>query len=373
MKWSIKLGVVAGIGIYLHGTFLIFLVWLAVSFWLQARDLFVVLHGVSFIVLLFVCILLHELGHALAARRYGIKTRDITLLPIGGVARLEKMPDDPRQELWVAAAGPAVNVVIALALFLWLSLTQSFESIGGFSLGGGNLLAQLMYVNLFLVLFNLLPAFPMDGGRVLRALLAMRMRYDRATHIAAVVGQGMALLFGFIGLLANPFLIFIALFVWIGAAQESGMTQMKFALSGIPVDHAMLTEFHVLSPHDTLDHVVTILLAGTQHDFPVVDQDRVVGILTRSALLAALAAGPRDTPVASVMQTDFQVVDGYEMMDAAFAKLQACACRTLPVVRHGRLIGMVSLENLGEFMMVQSAIGQAGPEQHQLGRRLINA
>ena len=176
-----------------------------------------------FILAIFMCVVLHEFGHALMARRYGIPTRDIILLPIGGVARLEKMPTQPIQELWVALAGPAVNAFIAVILFAWLKLTASWEPFQTLSVTTGPFFERLMAVNLFMIVFNMIPAFPMDGGRVLRALLATRKEYGRATQIAASIGQGIAVLFGFIGLLYNPFLLFIALFVWIGAAQEASI------------------------------------------------------------------------------------------------------------------------------------------------------
>jgi len=368
MKWSLKLGEVAGIKVYMHTTFLLLLGWVALSYWIETHSVGLMVQGVLFICLLFGCVILHEFGHALTAKRYGIRTRDITLLPIGGVARLERMPDDPKQELWVALAGPAVNVVIAAVLYAWILLTSALLPIEEVGVVRGSMLQRLMYVNLVLVVFNLLPAFPMDGGRVVRAILAMRMPYVKATRIAAGLGQAMAFAFGFLGLFTNPFLLFIALFVYIGAAQESSITEMRGALSGIPVDHAMITDFRTLEPHDGLHHAIELILTGSQQDFPVVEDGQVVGILTRTDLLTALAQGRQGATVGEIMQREFQTVDGYEMLETVFQRLQQCPCRTVPVVRRGQLIGMVTTDNLGEFLMIQQALHrgeQADPDTRQ--------
>jgi len=356
MKGSWKIGQVAGIGLYLHATFLLLLGWVALSHWMTEQSVPAMLKGVGFVVALFGCVLLHELGHALTAKKYGIKTRDITLLPIGGVARLERMPAKPIQEFWVALAGPAVNAVIALGLFTWLDMRASLQPLGELSVTGGSFLQRLMIVNIFLAGFNMLPAFPMDGGRVLRALLATQMDYTQATQIAATVGQGLALVFGFIGLFGNPMLLFIALFVWIGAAQEAAMTQIKSALGGIPVGLAMIREFHTLTSTDSLARAIELILSGSQADFPVVDHGGVVGVLTRNDLLIALAKTGQNTPVTEVMRRDLQVVDEAEMLETAFARLQDCQCPTLPVTSRGRLVGLVTTENVGEFVMIQAAL-----------------
>jgi CBS domain-containing protein len=227
------------------------------------------------------------------------------------------------------------------------------------SVTGGPFFERLLAVNLFIVAFNMIPAFPMDGGRVLRSLLATRMEYTRATQIAASIGQAMALLFGFVGLFYNPFLIFIAFFVWIGAAQEASMVQMKSSLGGIPVSRAMITDFQTLTPGSTLSKAVEATLSGSQKDFPVVDGERIVGVLTQKQLLAALTQkGPGET-VADVMQREFETADPSEMLEMAFQRLAACACHTVPVASNGRLVGLVTMDNIGEFLAIEGALGKA--------------
>jgi Zn-dependent protease len=206
MRWSWRIGRVAGIGIYIHATFWLLILFILVDYWVQGHNVMMALAGVVFVMAIFGCIVLHELGHALMARRFGIRTRDITLLPIGGLARLERMPEKPLEELWVALAGPAVNVVIAALLFGVLVALGGQPGWWKFQWVGGSFLNKLMVVNVWLVAFNLIPAFPMDGGRVLRALLATRMEYTDATHVAARIGQGIAYLFGLVGLFTDPFL-----------------------------------------------------------------------------------------------------------------------------------------------------------------------
>ena len=353
--WSWKLARIAGIDVYVHVTFLIVVVWIGLVYWNQEGNLAAVVEGVGYILILFACVVLHEFGHALTAARYGIRTRDITLLPIGGVARLERMPEVPIQELWVALAGPAVNVVIALLLFVWLQASGSWESVDRIGVASGGFLERVMLANVYLVGFNLLPAFPMDGGRALRALLAMRMEYTRATSRAAIVGQGMAIVFAFIGLQGNPILLFIALFVWIGAGQEASMTQMKSALAGIPLRRAMLTHFRTLSPTNTLGDAVDLLLTGSQQDFPVVVDGRIEGILTRSDLVKALSRSGRSAAVADAMKRECPTAEASEMLETVLARLHGRECHTLPVLEHGALIGLITMDNVGEFLMIQAA------------------
>src|ERR1700737_3033779 len=285
MSWSLPIIRIAGIQLRIHITFLLLIGWLAFGYYAEGGSA-VAAARVVFILLLFVCVVLHEFGHAFAAKAFGINTPDITLLPIGGVARLERMPEEPLQELIIALAGPAVNVVIALCLFLVIGTRGLLNPE---TVQGGDMIAQLLTINVVLVLFNLLPAFPMDGGRVLRALLATRLSYARATQIAANIGQACAFVFGFLGLIGNPFLIFIALFVYVGASQEAALAQMRNVSRTFPVSSAMVREFRTLPKDATLEEAVDALLATSQHDFPVVDENGgVAGILTRHDLIAAL-------------------------------------------------------------------------------------
>ena len=341
MKWQWKLGNFAGIDVYVHATFLLLIGWVGYSHWLENQLWSEVFSGILFIIALFACVVLHEYGHALTARKYGIKTRDITLYPIGGVARLERMPEKPVEELWVALMGPAVNVVIAAALFTFLYLTNSLVPLSELTVASGSFLERLMTVNISLVLFNLIPAFPMDGGRVLRAFLAMRMDYVRATQIAATIGQGMALLFGLIGLFGNASLLFIAFFIWIGASQEAGMTQMKNAISGIPVGRAMLTDYKSLSPRDTLACMSQLILSGSQHDFPVIDNDRVIGVVTRDDFIKALTQHGEGIAISAIMKKDLPEVDSYEMVENALMRIQESGVPALPVTHAGQLVGIV--------------------------------
>lgn len=363
MKWSWKVARVAGIDVFIHSTFFILIAWIGFSYWVSQRSLNAVANGIIFILLLFLFVLMHEFGHALAARKFGISTRDITLLPIGGLARLERMPKEPKQELWVALAGPLVNLVLAILLFGWLLLTNGLSGLSSTTVTEGSLLQRLAIVNLTLLLFNLIPAFPMDGGRVLRAFLAMRMEYTQATQTAATIGQGFALIFGLVGLLFNPFLIFIALFVWIGASQESSSVQVKEAISGIPIRRAMLTQFQTLDYNQRLSDAVDAILTGYQQDFPIMKGDEMVGILTRSALVQGLAKDGPTVNIASVMDQSFVTADSNEMLERVSERLQTCGCHTVPIFDNQQLIGLVTMDNIGEFLMIQSALKRASARQ----------
>jgi Zn-dependent protease len=363
MRWRWRLGKLAGIEIYMHVTFLVLLAWVGVSHLVEGRGPVEAAGGVLFILLIFACVVAHEYGHALTARRFGIQTVDITLLPIGGVARLERMPRDPVQELWIALAGPAVNVAIALALYGFILVSRGPVTLENVQMVGGDLLPKLLWVNLTLVAFNVLPAFPMDGGRVLRALLARRWNYVRATRAAANVGQIMAFLFGFLGLLYNPFLLFIALFVYMGAEAEAQAVQVQATLEGLSVRRAMVTRFVTVRPDQPLSRAVDLLLTGAQQDFPVLDDGQWVGLLGRRELISALREHGPGSPISKAMRADLAPVDASAPLEPTLGRMQSEGVSVLPVIEGGRVVGLLTLDNIAELLMVRSALNEAKPEE----------
>jgi Zn-dependent protease/predicted transcriptional regulator len=375
MKWAFRIGRLAGIDLYAHVTFLVFLLWVGLSGFLRTGTVAAGLDGVGFLLAVFATVLLHELAHALVARRFGFTTRDITLLPIGGVARLERMPEKPSQEVLVALAGPAVNLALAGFFFLAFHLQHPRGSVlvsTDLPLEAAPILARMFWVNVSLAIFNLLPAFPMDGGRVLRALLAWRGDFVTATRRAAAFGQALALLFGVVGVFSNPLLVFIALFVWIGAAAEAGAVQMRAAIAGVPVREAMVVPFTTLRANDTLALASSTLLRVEQTDFPVVDDDGIlVGVLPRRFLLEGLAARGQDALVADVMKQAPPPAHPREMLDLAIARLREDDGALLPVAENGRLVGIVTMENVGELVMVAEALRRRMPPRGSRHERHI--
>ena len=274
MGRSLQLGSIAGIRLQVHWTFLLIVAWVALASIFAGLSWLGALFNIGFILVLFGCVLLHELGHALAARMFGIPTRDITLLPIGGVARLERMPRKPVQELMVAVAGPAVNVVIAGLLLAVLLPTVGVQGLAAVPLRSGGFLQQLLVINLMLVAFNMLPAFPLDGGRVFRAMLAMVFSYSTATRTAATVGQVCAVGLALLGL-ANPFLLIIAAFIFFNAAAEVRQVAVREQFCGYQVRDGMLRRFQVIPADASIHEIGPHLLDRHQRDFPVVDDRRV--------------------------------------------------------------------------------------------------
>ncbi len=365
MGWSLNIGSVAGTAIRIHITFLLFLGWIFGAAYVSggANDAWT---SLIFIVLVFLCVLLHEFGHIFTARAFGVQTPDVVLLPIGGVARLERIPEKPSEEFLIAIAGPLVNVAIAgLLLLLAGADPASGKAVAAVDNAKVPLVDRLAAVNLFLALFNLIPAFPMDGGRVLRAILGARLGFVRATEIAAAIGQGFAFLLGFIGLFYNPILIFIAIFVYLAAAAEAHMVSLRAASRGVPVMTATMTRIARLRPEAHIDEAVQVLLQTSQSEFPVVDEgDRPVGLLTRSDIIRALKELGPNAPVRQAMSAEIAIVDRRSPLEEAVRRMQEKSLPALAVVEpDGRLVGLISTETIGELMLVS----QAMPEGLRVG------
>lgn len=345
-----------------HWTFLLLIGWIVFSELGRGRDWGTIFLTIGFVLTVFLCVVLHELGHALTAKRYNINTKKITLLPIGGVASLESIPEEPKKELFIALAGPAVNVVIAFLLYVFLAVSGAFERVlQGDALAEGiitgeNFLFSLFIVNIILVVFNAIPAFPMDGGRVLRALLAMKMERVKATQVAANLGQLVALGFAFLGILYNPILIFIGVFVFFGAYSENMIVQHMEFLKGYKVRDAMITNFSTLKPQDSLQEVIDKLISGTEHDFIVADNQRVVGIVTREDILKTLQQnGNKAAAVENIMKTDFDYYQVDDKLTDVFSETQKRKEAFFPVLEGDKLAGVINRENLNEFVMIKSA------------------
>ena len=359
---SMRLFTVAGTDVRLHPTFLLLLVWIGAVNWLQGGAP-AALWGILFISLLFVCVVLHEFGHIFAARRYGIRTPDVTLLPIGGVASLERMPEKPSQEIAVALAGPAVNVVIAFVLAVVLGGRIEPSDIAELQRArtGDGLLVQLAAANVALALFNLVPAFPMDGGRVLRAALATRLGHTRATRVAARIGQAFAVVLGFLGLFGNPLLVLVAVFIFLAAAGEAGYVEARDFTRGHLAASAMITRYEQLGPQSSVDEAAQCLLRTTQHEFPVVDGGgRLRGVVTREAIIAALQQGQGSAPVLDIMARDVPTVVESATLETVFGDLLRNAARFVGVVdQSGRLVGYLTPENISELVLIRSSRGAA--------------
>lgn len=367
MGWSLNIGSVAGTAVRIHITFLLFLVWIFGASYVSGGAN-AAWTSLVFIILVFFCVLLHEFGHIFTARAFGVLTPDVVLLPIGGVARLERIPEKPLEEFLIAIAGPLVNVLIAGLLLLFagadLSSNAAAAAVDNVKIP---MVDRLAAVNLFLAVFNLIPAFPMDGGRVLRAALSARLGFVRATEIAASIGQGFAFLLGFVGLFYNPILIFIAIFVYLAASSEAHMVALRSVSRGVPALTATMTKIATLTPDAHIDEAVQVLLQTSQSEFPVVDEaHKPVGLLGRADIIRALKELGPDARVSEAMTTNLPIIDRRRPLDEAVKVLQEKSAPAIAVIEpDGRLVGLITTETIGELMMVS----QAMPEGFRLGRK----
>jgi len=357
MSWSLNIGSIAGTAIRLHITFILFLAWIfGASYVSGGPD--AAWSALIFLLLLFACVVAHEFGHIFTARAFGVKTPDVTLLPIGGVARLERIPEEPGQEFLIAIAGPLVNVAIALVLYQFAGADLHTGAMAAVDNTQIPMIDRLASVNLFLALFNLIPAFPMDGGRILRALLAARMGFVRATEWAASIGQWFAFALGFIGLFYNPILIFIAIFVYLAAASEAHMVMMREVARGVPVTAAAMTKIATLTRDAPIEDAVQTLLQTSQSEFPVLDiAGKPVGLLTRADIIRALKDLGPDALVQQAMSTTIPTIGQRRCLDEALRLLQEKSAPAIAVVdADGRFAGLISAETVGELMLVREAM-----------------
>jgi Zn-dependent protease/CBS domain-containing protein len=357
MSVSWKIGRLAGINVYVHWTFSLLVAWILLSYLLGGQGIGTALLGVLLICGLFACVVLHELGHALMARRFGVGTSDITLLPIGGLARLERMPEEPRQELLIAIAGPLVNIAIAVVLAGTLIVMGSHVHPATTLVVGGSLLAQLMWANLSLAAFNFLPAFPMDGGRMLRALLALRLPYERATQVAATVGRTFAIMFGIVGVLAgNWILVLIAVFVFLAAGQESAMVHFRALAKGASVHSAMSRSFRCLDSGQLVSEALRYMNEGYHGDFPVISEGRLVGMLFQRDVMEAIRHGRIDSFIAELAHHGCPILQANDQLADAIMKMRQCGCPSAVVVDGASIVGLLSHETIDEWLTVHRAL-----------------
>jgi len=359
MKWSFEVTRLFGIPLKIHVTFLLLLLFVAMA-GAQVQQPGGLLQGVLTVIFVFACVVVHELAHSLMAMHYGINVRAIVLLPIGGVSQMEEMPEDPKQEIKVSVAGPLTSLILAGVFYVLATLGGQELAWRELSLFGGDLLPKLSVINLMLGLFNILPAFPMDGGRVLRGILGTRMDHVRATKVAVEIGQAIAIVMFFFAViyLTNLLLAAIAIFIYLGAEGEEHATMIRAALRGVPVTRAMLTSVQTVSPVDSLASVVERACHSLQADFPVVEGDSVVGILPKEIIFRAIHEKPGETPVSEIMRKEFLSATRNDTLDHVFRKMQGQGVSLVPIVEEGRFMGMINLEQIGKYHMMCELAGR---------------
>ena len=359
MKYALNIGSPFGIRISIHWTFLLLIAWIVIVDLQRGMDLEQILMSILFIIVLFICVILHELGHSLAARRYGSDVRSITLLPIGGMANITKIPEKPGEELVVSVAGLIVNVIIAALIWAILTITTGgieLERIDITAITGKNFFVMLMGVNILLVVFNLIPAFPMDGGRILRAFLSFKMDRVRATNVSKTIGQLFAVGFMILGIFVNPFLIIIGIFVFIGANAEYQMVKFGSALHNFKVEDVLITDFMTIGPGETIAEAADLLVHHRGNAFIVMSDDKMEGILTKDDIIRGITEYGLNGRVKEVMTTGVFTVDKQSPLNEVFQEMQQKRYAIVPVIFEGKIIGVIELENLNEFMRIQNAL-----------------
>lgn len=359
MRWSISIGRIFGIKFKIHITFFLLLFFIFISV-LNEKGIHSAVLATLFICAIFICVLIHEIGHSLIGRRFGKEAKSITLLPIGGVATMEEMPEKPAQEIAMSIVGPLINLAIAGILYLFVG---HWTGIGVPNLSPDSIrtfCADLIGVNIMLAVFNLIPAFPMDGGRVLRGILAMKMDYVRAASTAVSIGQGLAMLFILFGIFFNWWLALIGLFLYIGAGSEKQQVLLKSLLNQVPASEAMTTEFVALRPNDTLRKAIEHFHHGCQDDFPVLGDKGIEGVLTRDRILASIHEKGLDVLVSEIMDRTFTSVDPKMPLNDVYKKLSSSQKTAVAVVDKGSVKGMVCLDGISRYFMIKTALKGTG-------------
>lgn len=365
MKRSLKLGKIADIGIFIHWTFILLILFIIFVNYKSGQNVTQIIWSIIFILCVFVTVFLHELGHALAAKNYNIKTKDITLLPIGGLARLERIPEKPLEELVVAFAGPLVNIILALITGLFIQIpedtTQMMSELSN-GISPNNFFLNFFLVNFWLALFNLIPAFPMDGGRILRALLSFKLERHIATKIAARIGQLLALAFIVLGFFSSPFLVFIGIFVIIGAQIETEYTESKFILKGYKVKDVVMRQYQTIDANEKVKKAVELLLNSQNKSFIVTENKEPVGTLNRDQIIIGLSKAGDEEFIHNVMDRNLIFLDNNSLLDNVFELIQEHKSTLILVLENNKLIGTLDVENLLEFILIKEVDTNKGQE-----------
>ena len=355
MKGSLFIGKVSGIKIFIHWTFILLIAWIVMDNILEKKNTVDVFYTLAFILAIFFFVTLHELGHALTAKYFHYSTKDITLLPIGGMARMDEIPENPKHELLVALAGPAVNIIVAILLYpliYWFGKIPTFFTILFDS--AGTLLYNLFLVNLLLAFFNLIPAFPMDGGRVFRAALSYVTDRVKATAIAARTGQVIAIIFFSAGFFFNPMLSFAGIFIFLMAQTENDYVRSKSFLHDYKVKDVLIRNYFFLDVFDTVSDAVKLLLDTQAKDFLIMEKGHVVGTLDRDRIIHLLSEKGKEAPLVTAMNTKLKFLSPEMPLDKVFLEFKTSRNEMYPVLENNKLIGIVDLNNILELMLVKT-------------------
>jgi len=358
MRWTVKIGKIYGIPIKIHMLFIALLVFILYNNTVKA-GLEQGLISTFLVLLIFLFVTLHEFAHSYQAMKYGITVKEIVLLPVGGVAQIEGFPEDPVQEIKVAVAGPLLNFLASGIIFVIFALKSDVHFLVRYSITSPDILKSLFWINLILGLFNLIPAFPMDGGRILRGLFALKLPYIKATRIAVSIGQGFAILLGIYGLFMNLWLIVISVFIFIGAGSEEHTLKIKKGLEDVTVSQIMSKNILFLEPDDEIKKGLQYIYRGGVDDFPVIDENKIVGIITKKRLLSAIHEYGLNKKVSEIMESVIDYLSPEDKVSDVYLKLAGTNTKVLPVVDGAKIVGMIGMDNIDRYLGILEQIGRS--------------